>query len=288
MHGDGWRVVDSTGQTKTTALSGLIAANITNTPAGGIAATNVQTALNELDTEKAADAAVVHLAGTETITGAKTFSVPLASSVATGTAPFTVASTTVVANLKSATSGTADTVVTNANLTGHVTSVGNAAVLGSFTLAQLNTAVSDADVVSIAGTETITGSKTFTGDMTLTRSSPTLTLTNTDSSLSATISANTGNGALLLETTTLPLYIVNNSSYRLCVMATGNVIIGANSGNANAILDIQSTTKAFMPPRMTTAQRDAVASPTAGMVVYNSTTNKLNVYTTAWEAVTSA
>ena len=39
---------------------------------------------------------------------------------------------------------TAGNVTTNANLTGHVTSVGNAAVLGSFTLAQLNTALSDA------------------------------------------------------------------------------------------------------------------------------------------------
>lgn len=38
----------------------------------------------------------------------------------------------------------ASTVTTNANLTGHVTSVGNAAVLGSFTLAQLNNALSDA------------------------------------------------------------------------------------------------------------------------------------------------
>ena len=38
----------------------------------------------------------------------------------------------------------ANTVTTNANLTGHVTSVGNAAVLGSFSLAQLNTALSDA------------------------------------------------------------------------------------------------------------------------------------------------
>lgn len=43
----------------------------------------------------------------------------------------------------------ATTVVTNANLTGHVTSTGNAAVLGSFTLAQLNTAISDADVPSV-------------------------------------------------------------------------------------------------------------------------------------------
>lgn len=67
----------------------------------------------------------------------------------------------------------------------------------------------------------------------------------------------------------------------------GNVGIGTASPNANAILDLTSTTKPFMPPRMTTTQRDAVASPTAGMVVYNSTTNKLNVYTTAWEAITS-
>jgi len=38
---------------------------------------------------------------------------------------------------------TAGNVTTNANLTGHVTSTGNAAVLGSFTKAQLNTAISD-------------------------------------------------------------------------------------------------------------------------------------------------
>jgi len=40
-------------------------------------------------------------------------------------------------------SGTAATVTTNANLTGHVTSVGNAAVLGSFTSLQLSTALTD-------------------------------------------------------------------------------------------------------------------------------------------------
>jgi hypothetical protein len=39
---------------------------------------------------------------------------------------------------------TAGNVTTNANLTGHVTSVGNAAVLGTFSVAQLNTAISDA------------------------------------------------------------------------------------------------------------------------------------------------
>lgn len=68
----------------------------------------------------------------------------------------------------------------------------------------------------------------------------------------------------------------------------GNFGIGTNAPNANAILDVASTTKAFMPPRMTTTQRNAIPAPTAGMVIYNTTTNKLNVYTTAWEAVTSA
>ena len=68
--------------------------------------------------------------------------------------------------------------------------------------------------------------------------------------------------------------------------ATGNVGIGTASPNANAILDVTSTTKAFMPPRMTTTQRDAVSSPTAGMVIYNSTTNVLNFHNgSAWGAV---
>jgi hypothetical protein len=45
--------------------------------------------------------------------------------------------------LNQSTTGNAATVTTNANLTGHVTSVGNAAVLGSFTSAQLATALTN-------------------------------------------------------------------------------------------------------------------------------------------------
>lgn len=42
-------------------------------------------------------------------------------------------------------------------------------------------------------------------------------------------------------------------------------------------------------PSLTTAQRDAVSAPTAGLIIFNSTTSKLNFYTgSAWEAVTSA
>jgi hypothetical protein len=70
------------------------------------------------------------------------------------------------------------------------------------------------------------------------------------------------------------------------LIVKGKVGIGTSSPNANAILDVTSTTKAFMPPRMTTAQRDAVSSPAAGMVIYNTTKNVLNFHNgTAWGAV---
>lgn len=77
----------------------------------------------------------------------------------------------VATNLTGTASGlTAGNVTTNANLTGHVTSTGNAAVLGSFTLAQLSTAVSDANVARSDSAQTFTGDQTFSGQ-TLARTS---------------------------------------------------------------------------------------------------------------------
>ncbi len=75
-----------------------------------------------------------------------------------------------VDTLNQNTTGNAATVTTNANLTGHITSTGNAAILGSFTLAQLNTAISDGTV----GTQTLptdfvsaTNGGTFGGNVTV-------------------------------------------------------------------------------------------------------------------------
>jgi hypothetical protein len=63
---------------------------------------------------------------------------------------------------------------------------------------------------------------------------------------------------------------------------TGNVGIGSQNTSPSAKLDVISTTSGFLPPRMTTTQRDAISSPAAGLVIYNTTTSKLQVYTTAW------
>ena len=71
--------------------------------------------------------------------------------------------------------GNADTVTTNANLTGHITSSGNAAVLGSFTIAQLSAALSNAsisgnntgDQTNVSGSAgTVTSIGNLTGDVT--------------------------------------------------------------------------------------------------------------------------
>lgn len=68
----------------------------------------------------------------------------------------------------------------------------------------------------------------------------------------------------------------------------GNMGIGG-SPNAKSILDLQSTTKGFLPPRMTGTQRDAITSPPEGLTIYNLTTHKLNFYNgSAWEIVTSS
>ena len=49
-----------------------------------------------------------------------------------------------------------------------------------------------------------------------------------------------------------------------------SVGINADGSTANtlAMLDVSSTTKGFMPPRMTEAQRNAIATPVAGLIIY--------------------
>jgi hypothetical protein len=106
---------------------------------------------------------------------------------------------------------------------------------------------------------------------------------------------------------TIQLQISSNSAYDVSA-ANGHIWRTANSGGtalarldtggslsigkgstaavASSILELSSTTKGFLPPRMTNAQMVAIATPAAGLVVYDTTNNKLNVYDgTNWVAV---
>jgi len=52
------------------------------------------------------------------------------------------------------------------------------------------------------------------------------------------------------------------------VFATGNVGIGTVSPAASALLELSSTTKGLLLPRMTKTQRDAISSPATGLAVF--------------------
>ena len=52
---------------------------------------------------------------------------------------------------------------------------------------------------------------------------------------------------------------------------------GANP-NPSAILDVESSNKGFLPPRLTTSQRDAIINPADGLIIFNTTTNCLQWY----------
>lgn len=69
----------------------------------------------------------------------------------------------------------------------------------------------------------------------------------------------------------------------------GRIGIGTSSPNASAILDLTSTTQGLLLPRMTNAQILAIASPAAGLTVYNTDLNQICFYNgTAWQKVTNS
>jgi hypothetical protein len=87
-------------------------------------------------------------------------------------------------------------------------------------------------------------------------------------------------------------FTFENGSSTILALTQNNNLILQNGGTFtdvnSALMQLTSTTKGFLPPRMTTTQKNAISSPAAGLVVYDTTLAKLCVYTTAWETITSA
>lgn len=137
---------------------------------------------------------------------------------------------------------------------------------------------------SISGGNAFVGDQAITGDI----------VASANADFGGTLNAN--GAATLLSTCAITGAVTCSSTLAVtgavtmsstCAI-TGAVGIGG-AATASAALTVTSTTKGFLPPRMTTTERNAIATPAAGLVVYNSTTNKLNFYNgSAWEAVTSA
>lgn len=78
-------------------------------------------------------------------------------------------------------------------------------------------------------------------------------------------------------------------SFNLSKAQTG-VGIGTTAPNASAALDITSTTKGVLVPRMTQAQRTAIAAPATGLMVYQTDATSGFYYFdgTVWRALSSS
>ena len=63
-----------------------------------------------------------------------------------------------------------------------------------------------------------------------------------------------------------------------------SVVIGQDGAVSSAKLAVASTTQGFLPPVMTTANRDSISSPTRGLMIYDSSVDKVSVYNgTIWK-----
>jgi len=101
---------------------------------------------------------------------------------------------------------------------------------------------------------------------------------NFDGSTDITITADAGT----LTGATLNTTVTNSSLTSVGTLTNttinGKLVVGATLANSNsAVLEVSSTTQGFLPPRMTTTQRDAISTPTTGMVIFNTITNGLEV-----------
>ena len=86
-----------------------------------------------------------------------------------------------------------------------------------------------------------------------------------------------GSGA---TSSTTALLIENSSGTdSLSIKDDGQMLVGdIQSGEASAKLQIDSTTQGFLPPRMTTTQVEAIEEPVSALIIYNTSTNKLQCY----------
>ncbi len=82
------------------------------------------------------------------------------------------------------------------------------------------------------------------------------------------------------------IYTRNSSALYQCILDNSSSTLLSKSSSLSCT--INSTSKGFLPPRMTATQRGAIATPATGLVVYQTDgVEGLYVYTSSgWKALT--
>lgn len=75
-----------------------------------------------------------------------------------------------------------------------------------------------------------------------------------------------------------------NGAPAMVITNNQNVGIGTTDPNGSAVLDLTANNKGFLPPRMTTAQRDAINPKPAGLMIYNTSVNIMQYWNgSSWQ-----
>lgn len=74
------------------------------------------------------------------------------------------------------------------------------------------------------------------------------------------------------------LFFASGNEIRMAIDSTGQVGIGTSQPEKSSLLEINSTNKGMLMPRMTTAQRDAIVSPAEGLQILNLDDHCLDIY----------
>ena len=95
-----------------------------------------------------------------------------------------------------------------------------------------------------------------------------LSLNSTAQSWNITGNGNATNTSVLGTKNTFPLRMMVNNIERVLIDADGRMAIGTGTPEAAAILDVSSTSKGVLFPRMTRSLRNVIATPPEGLLIY--------------------
>lgn len=139
--------------------------------------------------------------------------------------------------------------------------------------------------LDVNGTARVSGALTVSGNQILFSGSTTNTY------ITQNIGTGIGNFSaatcVQFQVNTFPKIIVRDTgSSRASTLIVGDNVATTESAHSSALLEVRSSSsyiKGFLPPRMTTTEKNAIASPAAGLMVYDNTLNRPCFYNgTSW------